>query len=321
LSNHQPIGLDWYNRGKKGSLGFLGNPEEGVTSNGILPITQGIPKLSTDLVTSTYPRVGGFDLPGHGEPKECCGNYESWVCNDVHNHPNGAKVVEVRRWSCGRLECPVCFEKVAGRHARRAEYRLRQFKHRRFKQIIHVIVSVSKSDYSLPYAKLNVKVVKVARFCGVVGGLKVFHPWRQKCFKCGNHPVENTKDKCPKCGSTFFNWYFSPHYHIVGLGWIHNVKENFEVTGWVVKNEGPRKTLVGTISYLLTHGGISKNRHSLTWFGCASYAKLRIDPQPKEGHHCIVCGELMVREPYEEMFDGLDPPNRPQIEGFYFIWE
>jgi len=257
---------------------------------------------------------------GHGEAKSDCGEWLAWACNEVDRHPNGCRVVELGRRSCGRLECPICFSRVAGRIARRAEYRLRQFKHQRFKKIIHVVVSVSKKDYELSYKESYKKAIKITRFCGIIGGAKVFHPWRQKCAVCGHYPIVDTDNPCPECGSKFFNWYFSPHFHIVGFGWVRNVKEVFEETGWVIRNEGVRKTLFGTLSYLLTHCGIRKGRHSLTWFGCCSYAKLRILPMPKEGHFCILCGLEMQRVNYEGIFDGLDPPDQPNEEGFYFVW-
>ena len=61
------------------------------------------------------------------------------------------------------------------------------------------------------------------------------------------------------------------------MGWVTKTDELFQKNGWLVKNIGIRENPVGTISYLLSHAGIKKRRHTVTWFGDLSYSKLKIE--------------------------------------------
>jgi len=47
----------------------------------------------------------------------------------------------------------------------------------------------------------------------------------------------------------------SPHFHILGYGWVHHVKENYESNGWIVKNLGIRNSVRATAHYQLSHCG------------------------------------------------------------------
>jgi hypothetical protein len=279
-----------------------------------------------------YPRVGGYDLPSHGESKRTvtilegkgevereCGGFVTRRCENVGEHPEGGVYAKIERWSCGRLECPVCYSRVAWRLALKAEKRLKQFKHRRFRSVVHFEASVPRKDYGRSVAWLRKRANELVKGCGGIGGCQVIHLWRRKCRACGHHPISYLLGECSECGSTHFVWYYSPHFHYVGFGWFRGTKENFERTGWIVKNEGVRKTVAGTIQYLLTHCAIKKGKHSLTWFGCCSYAKLRIKPEKKDGVKCPYCGEKLGEDFfYESVFHGLDPP---KVAGEYLVFE
>ncbi len=94
---------------------------------------------------------------------------------------------------------------------------------------------------------------------GFWGGAMVFHPWR-----------------CKK------GWAEGPHFHVIGYGAVDvpdAIKEDkragvVPLLGWVIKGEPKRKTVSGTIFYVLTHCGLSRGTHSLTWFGKWSNSSL-----------------------------------------------
>ena len=240
---------------------------------GILPIARNIFE------------VQGVDwnLPGHGVAYSDCGSWRARGCMHVEDHPNrtldgleGPQImVEWYKRSCFRSECPVCYESWAGREAGKIAYRL-SFK--RKGEIIHVVVSPSDSDISsMPYDKLRAKCYRIAKRHGFRGGSCIFHPFR-----------EDDKGL----------WRFSPHFHLIGYGWIVETREGYHDHGWVVKNLGTRESVVSTALYQLSHAGINENRHTVTWFGSFAQIKLKTPPAPKKEHVCPVCGAELAELVY-----------------------
>ena len=234
-------------------------------------------------------------LPGHGEAYHDCGSKGLRGCSNVAAHPGGvdgrpprAEYVEVYRRCCMRAECPLCYEAWAAKEGERAAHRLRAFRVGRFSRPVHVLVSPPSEVWGLEYVKLRRKAYQMSRKAGLVGGCAVFHPFRLDPLRV------------------------SPHFHVVGYGWIGGTAEISRATGWVVRNLGVRKTLRGTLSYLLSHAGIRSRTHSLTWFGGLSYNKLKVSPLPREEHLCPMCGEEL--RPFL-LAEGLDPPDR--VGSFY----
>ena len=82
---------------------------------------------------------------------------------------------------------------------------------------------------------------------------------------------------------------------MVGFGWLDHIVENYKKSGWVVKNKGERNSNYGTIRYILSHAGIKKGFHTLTWFGDLSYSKLSMPNYENESNLCPYCSEKMVR--------------------------
>jgi hypothetical protein len=162
----------------------------------------------------------------------------------------------------------------------------------------------------------------VAKDCGIIAGAMFPHPYRMRCSSCGNHPIQDYSDNCPMCGSRSFEWYYSPHHHAVGLGWTEGTAENYERTGWVVKNLGIRKSVFWTMEYLLSHAGIRKGVHVVTWFGrlCSN----RMEKTPILGairEICPHCGRPLqpivwcgLEEPPPLIFNVKDP----DANDFYF---
>ncbi len=143
---------------------------------------------------------------------------------------------------------------------------------RRRLRVFHVILSPPQNirwDTSDEFREIRRMVYRIAKFHGLDGGALIPHPYRLRCKKCkGTIPDHNKV--CPICGGSEFEWFFSPHFHFVGFGWIRITKAEFEKHGWVIKNLTDRKSVYYTFQYILSHAGISKF-HTVTWFGDLGY--------------------------------------------------
>lgn len=251
-------------------------------SRGDLP---GIPHVTKSIKPLFWAgEATEWDLPGRGYPYSGCGKYRSSEgCLDLEAHSQmhfdgedhvGQVYIKRIHQSCYRASCPTCFEDWISREADRAAYRLLAAAKGRGK-IIHVTVSVPQSDYLLgitegKFTELRKKAYRIIKKCGVWGGLLIYHPFRQDDLTLG--------------------WYYSPHFHILGYGWIHGVKAEYESSGWIVKNIGVREDPFTVVRYQLSHCGNHPSYHSVTWFGGLAYNKLRIPPMPEVKHVCPLCG-------------------------------
>jgi len=177
---------------------------------------------------------------------------------------------------------------------------------------IHLVLSPPEKEYSMfedpsAYRKTREKAYKIAKISGFKGGAMIIHPYRLKCPTCGIAIPEYQK-VCLKCGGSTFKWFFSPHFHFVGFGWIENAKELYARFGWVVKNLGVRKNVFWTFQYLLSHAGVSNSGfHTTTWFGDLAYNVLRhvaVLKRPLE--LCPYCGNAL--RPLQWIKAGSDPP-------------
>lgn len=269
--------------------------------------------------------AGGRSVSGEqiGQPKHDCGTYYMKGCleGSLHkgDHAGKGYFLPAQR-TCKRGECPTCYNKWAGREANRAMRRMAQFK-TRFKPI-HVVISPSVADASVDYSLLRDKMYDIAQEVGVIGGLAIIHPFRSLCRQC-----QKDKDFC-ECYESVFDWYVSPHFHLVCYGWIKGeaVGSMYEREGWVVKNLGLRDSVVGTIAYQLSHAGVhhaggycpvhglnmhehdlaqeypfgrpiecrlldhETKKHTIVWFGALSYNKLKVDKSlMDEKEKCPLC--------------------------------
>lgn len=256
----------------------------------------------------------GFKLPGNGEAygedevSGACGDiltHKTVGCLEVEKHnqvsldfdASGKAVIKLFARTCFRPECPICYEKWAGRLAGKAEHRILNYieKHTYRSASIHVTVSIPVKDWGLVennYEKLRRIVYNVVKQAGLRGGCAIFHPYRSACYNCGTN--KNPGDlQCPNCGSRDFRWYFSPHFHFVGIGWITGVGGIYKKTGYVVVNLGVRSSVSATVLYQLSHCGINDNHHSMTWFGCMAYSKYKSPPEKRKDDVCPICGSVL----------------------------
>ena len=86
--------------------------------------------------------------------------------------------------------------------------------------------------------------------------------------------------------------------------------ENFRKSGWSVKDKGERESNYGTIRYLLSHAGVKKGFHSLTWFGDLSYSKLSMPKHESEYLNCPYCSEKMKLIVNRDVSLGEPPPQQ-----------
>lgn len=252
-----------------------------------------------------------FEVTGSGEKKNSCGVFFTMGCVETHLHdikrlPKGVSGqigldgsvqpfgVFTRKFvhRCKRQACPVCWKIWATRETIRATKRLGAFKLKgRVLKPIHVVVSLPHFDYGLGIVEMRQKVYKALRTVHLLGGMCIYHPKRWK-------------NDIP---------YYSPHFHIVGYGWITDVRRNYIASGYVVKNLRIRKSVAGTIWYQLSHAGVHFKRHTVTWFGCLSYnSGLNVLKEVKEKHTCPICKEMLRQVIW--IGDGNCPI--PEKEGF-----
>ncbi len=156
-------------------------------------------------VTSGH-RYGRFQLVGHGDSKEYCGQFrDHYGClrTELHNrmtldgkrHVGEGFFVKVY-YSCDKPSCPICYKKGwAVNEARRIAYRLKEGS-KRFGRVEHVVASVPREDYDLEYGALRAKVRKMLQKRRVHGGVTIFHDFRYNRRRW---------------------WYRSPHWHVLGF--------------------------------------------------------------------------------------------------------
>jgi hypothetical protein len=221
--------------------------------------------------------LADFPITGSGQEMPSCGTWFTVGCLHGEDHHNtnldgvnmeGKAVLKRRKTSCHRAVCPKCWEDWANREVHHGVQRLHSFtlKGRNLKPI-HLTVSVPFSDYGLSLEGMRKKVYRSLKDVHCVGGMMIYHSRRKK-------------------GGS---WFFSPHFHVIGYGWILDVRANYIRSGYVVKNIGIRKTLEGTIWYQLSHAGIDGNHHTITWFGALCYGKLHVEYM-EEKDVCPLCG-------------------------------
>ena len=213
----------------------------------------------------------GWHLPATKEAHEWCGKWTTMGCLNVKAHENtkahGKGFVKTFQRSCYRADCEVCYKKWMARESNKATRRIEKYEKQSGKNAKHIIISVPSWLYHKPKKELAKESYKILKDIGCIGGTIIFHPFRKK-------------DR---------TWFYSPHFHVIGFGWIEKTTENYYKNGWVVKNKGFRDSTFATIYYQLSHAGIKKHNHTLVWFGDLSYSKLKVEKEEIEANICPYC--------------------------------
>jgi hypothetical protein len=239
-----------------------------------------------------------WQLPGHGSAYDDCGawryrgclNVEGHVQSEISQDVQGKIYVEWYHRSCRRAECPVCYEKWAGKEAAKIEHRLKYFW--KYNKVLHITISPSEKDaLKLSFEQLKAKMYRTARLRGIKGGCVIWH------------------DKRDNYDGT---WRISGHFHVLGFGWVRNVSQGFKSDGWLVKNipDGSReRSVFQTALYQLSHCGTSKKHRPVSWFGVCS-SKIKVPEMEEEKHVCPGCGAELVQLRYFGLEEAL--PDREE---------
>jgi hypothetical protein len=242
-----------------------------------------------------------FTLPGHGEiTNDKCGEWTHPLSCPNHGQMTLDGSIHdrfVATHSCNNSNCPICYEAWASRQAENSSDRIVQaiglYRHEGYNlgRVKHVVFSppqdIAKELHrTMGGAKrLRTMAKEAIKDVGMTGGAVIYHPFRQ------NDPREDNfrQDLKP------YVWYESPHFHVIGVGWLKKSNIFYDETGWIYKNIGRRETIKGTIKYTLTHCGIVSGMQALTYFGLFSNSKIVVDTIEKvtEAIKCKACNEAL----------------------------
>ena len=234
--------------------------------------------------------VSDWYLPGQGEKYPTCGkvHYQGCLQTQYHLFPidknqRGKAYIKKVRYNCGRAQCPECNKSWMVEATKNIEHRIEEGKPPRYRRPIHVTISPPASEWSKfedkdEYPKMRRKATRLAKKAGLIGFVMIPHAYRQ-----------NSSSKL---------WRFSPHFHLIGYGWIVNTKWIYERTGWIIKNHRIRKSVGATAYYQLSHAGVKEGRHVFSWCGCLAWNKIKVSRLKKERQVCPLCGAPTLKVIY-----------------------
>lgn len=241
-----------------------------------------LPKLNDTIERDPYDIPV---LPGSQDRGEGCGQ-------SIPHHCNACGHSFIVESSCMLRTCPACWRRWAAKEARAAALRTwagtQMIAPRRTgRRLVHAVISFKDRNVPLPF--LRKTAIKELKKHGLSGGLVIYHPFRQ---------VDD---------------HFVPdgyvHFHVIGLARGH-IEPGSELDDYVFKVilDARRNDYRGfqrwreisaTVFYLLTHCGILKGRHALTYYGELSYNQLSngvieaacpgLELKPELKHRCPSC--------------------------------
>jgi len=297
-----------------------------------------------------YPAIGqnkislsdrGFQVVGGGNVTRKYPDETGPGCGDfmtLHACPNEpAHFVHRRRASCRNRGCPKCYPSFVTREADSISARVRgcgglRGVHGVGTRLSHVVISppIDNYDWKNEFDRAKRDLKEVRDRSGLTGGAAIFHPLR----RTERAKLEFQGAKWAGYPGSGWDWvhengyindpdyvYFSPHWHIIGYGWIEPGDTEFALTGWVVKRI---RTITGIegggvkrlLHYLLTHAGWKDNGarggNCVIFFGEMSVRSMGVTSR-KETHlyGCPVCGcrveEFIGPHVCDELPTGHDP--------------
>jgi len=204
-----------------------------------------------------------WSLPGHGKPQEECGKIGFIGCPELALDPawispeKAAIKHDIKKFrhSCDEASCPKDYENWSTLAAHRvmerfdAAAKLQYIKHKNL--LKHIISSPPRACDAWSIERLRAHSYRALKATGCKGGVSIFHPFRWRCSICGLD-----EESCECDGESAGVWYWSPHFHIIGHGWIEGTVDHYAKTGWVIKNLGLRANLFATLKYQLSHAGV-----------------------------------------------------------------
>ncbi|MGI0026562.1 MAG: hypothetical protein ACREAD_01800 [Nitrosopumilaceae archaeon] len=224
----------------------------------------------------------GWKLPCTLDKYDWCGVWITLGClkDKLHEMLGKGRHNYIKQYqrSCYRPSCMHCYLRWIARQANRATQRIEEYAKRTGQKPIHLMLMVNTSQYNLPYNLLRKRMMEILKIAQWEGGAVIFHPFRFN---------ESSRQ-----------WYYSPHFHLVGFGNRANMSRAFGRYGWFVKIGEERKSVFQTFCYLLSHCGIKKKHHTVTWIVELSYSKVPSEKEQKITY-CPACGGDFVPVYYE----------------------
>ncbi|MEX2060314.1 MAG: hypothetical protein WD966_04580 [Nitrosopumilaceae archaeon] len=245
-------------------------------------------KLLTNWLTIKH---DGWRLPCTLDKYDWCGLWVTFGClkDKLHEILGKGRRVYIKQYqrSCYRRSCVQCYLKWIARAANRATRRIEDYAKKTGKKPIHLMLLIPTSQHSLPYELLRKRMMEILKIAQWEGGAVIFHPFKFK--------------------ESISQWYYSPHFHLIGFGSRDKMSRAFGRYGWYVKIGEERKSVFQTFCYLLSHCGIRKGHQVVTWIGELSYSKV-----PSEKELKITCCPVCGGEFVPVYYDGVHPIVPPE---------
>lgn len=291
-----------------------------------------LPKIVANVTVFTMPGLGEItnDKCGQWVNALKCPNYEDQKYDTLFVQQKQKHDRFIAQHHCHNFNCPICYRNAAKRQAHKVTEKLlaghdlytKAGTHMGFFR--HWVFSPDQEEgigacMTLADAKkLRSQLYDHLRLAGCLGATVVFHPFR----------LNDPKDKIGRYIYEFppYTWYPSPHFHVIGNGFLMKSNEFYKKTGWMYKmireidpwESG--KSVESVINYIIgyqnNHCGIAKGWQSVTYFGLFHSSKLQKAKVKKimETIECRKCGEAL--HSYEIILDDkgdMDWANAPDL--------
>jgi len=243
----------------------------------------------------------GYKLPSTKEAHSWCGTWSWRGCLNVAGHAgteaNGKAFVKTFKNQCFSGNCKKCASSWISREANKSASRLNHYEKLSNEKSKHIVISPPARLCNKPISELRKEAYKILKNLNAKGGCLIPHPFREYKQKQLDGDFKSL-------------WFPRIHFHVVGFGWLNYglVVENFRKSGWIVKDIGERESNYGTIRYLLSHAGIKKDFHTLTWFGDLSYSNMSMPKCENTSQLCPYCSERIVRVLPYDVSSTIPPP-------------
>jgi RNase P subunit RPR2 len=212
---------------------------------------------------------------------------------------------------------------------------------------LHAIFSPPPDRYppDTPLEKIWKDAIATIKASGLLAGYVIFHPARlpdevqdalrayNRSLKASGKPTrpfwDLVRDDPLGLGTLHDYATWSPHFHVLGIGFLENAKAFHQATGWIYKNKRPGGIPLGIewnekenrfdddvtklLSYLMTHAAYVPGKRALRTFGYLNSKHVKkvgkqIVKRAKEAV-CPVCGAPIVRYLYRD-----ERPERPWVD-------
>lgn len=252
--------------------------------------------------------MGGLYATGvlAGDPS--CGTTIAIKVCEIPDHPKRPV-----RHSCGRSSCEICWPTWANRAAERIADLLQGYSEASGTLYPPWHITISPDDAGLysessdTMRQLTKKARKMVEVLGVKGCVVIIHGYRIKKEK-----MREVNDGATSAGVNRYRWcfdqdrprdylYFSPHFHLLGWGYLMQSDDFHEQTGWIYKKHKtrPLSDMEKTAYYLLSHAWLfGTGTNAYRYWGALSPTRLGVKRENSyQIEKCTICGRPLHRLP------------------------